>query len=387
MALEEVSFINTNGEEINLSNIVNQMINYYNDKLAVGETRITDFSEGSEIRNLLEAFAIGIYALLEEQSEATKIAFISSSYGIWLDKIGELPFINLPRIQGNYAHGSVTFTLATAQSSDTIIPEETVLTCSNLDLDFVTTQECIIPAGDLSSEATVECLTEGEDGNVSANSIDTIGSNLLNYELLSVTNNLALEEGTDEEDDEEYRTRLLENVQSDGFGTQGYYVNICESVNGVHDVLLVNATGYTKKVLVNGDTKPTPDTVLLEVLTKLSDTNNIVLGHSFTVDKPSYTTINLAITMNVLSTISTDDLTSTLTALFNGGSSVPQSEFDGLKINQTLSKNEIISALSIFDNISEVTSIKQNSVEITTLTPDTNAVLKLGTVTFTQNEV
>ena len=33
MALEEVSFYNTNGEEINISNIVNQMINYYSLKL------------------------------------------------------------------------------------------------------------------------------------------------------------------------------------------------------------------------------------------------------------------------------------------------------------------------------------------------------------------
>ena len=66
ISLNEVSFYNTNGDEISLSNIVNQMINYYNMKHEVGETVITDFNEGSEIRNLLEAFAIGIYALLEE---------------------------------------------------------------------------------------------------------------------------------------------------------------------------------------------------------------------------------------------------------------------------------------------------------------------------------
>ena len=71
MALNEVSFYNTNGDEINLTNIVNQMINYYQLKLEVGETAVTDFNEGSEIRNLLEGFAVGIYALLEEQHEAT----------------------------------------------------------------------------------------------------------------------------------------------------------------------------------------------------------------------------------------------------------------------------------------------------------------------------
>ena len=55
MALEEVSFYNTNGDEINLTNLVDQMINFYELKSEVGETRLTDFNEGSEIRNLLEA--------------------------------------------------------------------------------------------------------------------------------------------------------------------------------------------------------------------------------------------------------------------------------------------------------------------------------------------
>lgn len=387
MALEEVSFYNTNGDEINLSNIVNQMINYYDLKLEVGETRITDFNEGSEIRNLLEAFAVGIYALLDEQHEATRIAFISSSYGSWLDKIGELPFINLPRIQGAYAHGVVTFTLASSVMADTVIPEETVLACSDTGLEFVTTQECTISSGDTTGNCTVECLTIGEDGNVLANSIDTIYSTTLNTDLISVNNGSALEEGADDEDDEDYRTRLLESVRADGFGTLGYYETLCNNINGVHDTLFVSETGYTKKALINGDSKPTPDTVLANVLTALTNPDNIVLGHKFTVNKPTYTTVNLDITMNVVNTISTDTLNANLTAFFNGGTSVTQAEYDGLNINQTVNREDILNVFGIFDDITEVTSIKQSNTEITTLTPASNGVLKLGTVNYTQNEV
>ena len=387
MALEEVAFTNTNGEEITLSNLVNQMIDFYNLKLEVGETRITDFTEGSEIRNLLEAFAVGIYALLEEQSEATKIAFISTSYGIWLDKIGELPFINLPRIQGNASEGTVTFILGASQGSDFIIPEETIVACSDTGIDFVTTSECVIEAGELSANVSAECLTEGEDGNVLAGSIDTIVSDTLNVELLSVTNSLAFEDGADEEDDEDYRERLLANVRADGFGTQGWYVNLCESVEGVHDVLLVEDANYTRKVLVNGDMKPTDDSILLDVLTKLTDLDNIVLNHRFTVDVPAYTEVNLDITMDVVTEISETDLTSTLQALFNGGSSITQAEWDGLKINDAITRDDIISALTVFDDISEVTSIKQNNTEITTITPSSNGVLQLVSVEYTQNEV
>ena len=47
MALEEVTFINMVGDEVNLTNLVSQMIDFYNQKLEVGETKITDFNEGS----------------------------------------------------------------------------------------------------------------------------------------------------------------------------------------------------------------------------------------------------------------------------------------------------------------------------------------------------
>lgn len=393
MALEEVSFYNTNGEEINISNIVNQMINYYSLKLEVGETKLTDFNEGSEIRNLLEAFAVGIYALLEEQHEATKIAFISTSYGGWLDKIGELPFINLPRINASYSQGSVTFTLATTQITDYVIPADTILACSSNGLEFVTTTDCTINAGDLTGTASVECLTTGSDGNVSAQSIDTVSGEFVDTELVSVSNGSACDGGADEEDDELYRKRLLANVNADGFGTKGYYDNLCESIDGVHDVLMISASGYTGKYLVNGDVKPTPDTILLDVLTALTDPSKKVLGHSFTVDKPTYTTVgtnsnNFTIAMNVVSEMTSTELNKIMTCLFNGGQYASM-DYTGLNINESLSKETIVNTLEAFDNIVEVTSVKVGSDEVTTLEPDSNSVLKLDTtyLTFTQTEV
>ena len=387
MAIEEITMYNTNGEEISISNLVNQMINYYNLKLEVGETRVTDFREGSEIRNLLEAFAVGIYALLEEQHEATRVAFISTSYGEYLDRLGELPFINLPRITGNYAEGTVIFTLSEAQSSDYTISADTLLACSETGLEFVTTTDCLIVVGETSGEASVECLSMGSDGNVASNTIDTVSSEFVDINLVSVRNPSKLENGTDYEDDEEYRERLLANVQADGFGTIGYYQNLCESVKGVHDVLLIDDANYTKKVLVNADNKPTTNAILLEVLSNLTDASKKVLNHTFTVDVPSYTTVNLNISPNVVNTMSTTDLQTIIQAVFDGGS-VFQMDFDGLNINSTLSRQDIISALeTAFADIVEVTSITSNNTEIETLTPSSNGVLQLGTVEFTQTEV
>ena len=387
MALNEVSFYNTNGDEISLSNIVNQMINYYNMKHEVGETVITDFNEGSEIRNLLEAFAIGIYALLEEQHEATKIAFISTSEGVFLDRLGELPFIDLPRITGSVAGGSVTFTLAEAQSDDVVIPAETFIRNED-EISFYTLSDCVISSGDLTGSVLVEAISPGVDGNAPAGTVTIFEDEDIDTSLVSVTNGEAFVGGSDWEDDDEYRQRLLDNVQADGFGTVGWYRSLCEDVDGVHDVKFVSDATYTRKCLVNGIVKPTPNAVLLDVLTELSDLDNLVLGHRFIVDKPSYTSVDLDISLDVVSEVDEDDLLNVLSRLFNGGNAVTLASFKGLNIGESLRRGIIEGALSVFEVVVGVTSITCDGVEVDVLEPDTvNSVLQLGTVSWTQNEV
>ena len=385
MALNEISFYNTNGDEISLSNIVNQMINYYNMKHEVGETVITDFNEGSEIRNLLEAFAIGIYALLEEQHEATKIAFISTSEGVFLDRLGELPFIDLPRITGSVAGGSVTFTLAEAQSDDVVIPAETFIRNED-EISFYTLSDCVISSGDLTGSVLVEAISPGVDGNAPAGTVTIFEDEDIDTSLVSVTNAEAFRGGSDWEDDDEYRERLLDNVQADGFGTVGWYRSLCEDVDGVHDVKFVSDATYTRKCLVNGIVKQTPNAVLLDVLTELSDLDNLVLGHRFIVDKPSYTSVDLDISLDVANEMDTDILDDCLGA-FIDGTSFDRMEYTGLRIGEDFNALMVKSALAIFPDIVDVTSVESDGVEVETVSPGVNGVIQLGTVSWTQNEV
>lgn len=378
MALEEISFYTVTGEEINITNLVNQMVDYYHQKLEVGETAVTDFNQGSEIRNLLEAFAVGIYALLEQDTEYMKKPFISLSSDEWLDRIGENPFINLPRISGEYATGTVQFTLKEVQTSDFIIPANTIVTDSVTGLDFNTVSECIINVDELSGEVEVECLTEGVDGNSKSGDINIISdvNTDFNIDLLTVTNLNAFETGVDYETDEDYRARLLANVRADGFGSIGYYKNLAENVTGVHDVLLVDDPNYTKKVLVNGYKKPVEDEVLLNVLAEFIDLNNCVLNHKFTVDKVSYTDVDLNLIVTVTHELDTDMLISCLNAYVNG-TNFDRMSYDGLFINQEFSLNDVENALSVFDGFVSVTGFDG-------ATPDTNNVIKLGSINITQ---
>lgn len=386
MALEEISFYNTNGDEINLTNLVDQMINFYELKAEVGETRLTDFNEGSEIRNLLEAFAILGYAIMEEQSEATRIAFISTSEDTWLDRIGELPFINLERNGGQPSTGSVTFTLETALSEDYTIPSETMLLSSETGLSFETDGDVVIFAGELTGTGIANCLTDGADGNVGVGSIDTIDDDSVDTEIVSVTNEYPFELGVDYEDDDTYRERLLANVRADGFGSVGYYNRIGEAVDGVHDVKLVSDENYTRKVLVNGKVKPTPDSVLLDVLEVYSSLENLVLGHSFTVDKPTYDEIELEVTLSVTTAVDTTLLTNNLIAFFDG-TGFDRMDYAGVRIDEELSRDKLVSAFNVFPEVVSVDSITVDDSEVTTLTPSPDGVLQLASVNFTQNEV
>ena len=388
MAVDDVSFYNINGEEVSRSILVQQMINFYQSKLQIGDTRITDFNEGSEIRNLLESFAVDLYTLMEEVDDVSRICFVETAEGEWLDKHGANPLINLPRETGEMSKGTVTFSIAEATTSEVVVPIDTILVSEETGLQFSTLADAIIPVGETSVTALAECLTVGVDGNAESSTVTLFEDDFNLYNGLTVTNTEAFAGGIDYEEDDEYRERLLAYLRKDDFGSVGYYESLCNNVDGVHDVLLVDDDNetYTKIILVNGDTKPTPNTVLADVLEVVSDVNNIVLGHSFNVDKPTYVTKNLTVNLSVSVEVDEDDLEELLQAIFDGGEAISGAMFDGLMIGETLTKTTLYESFDLIEAVESV-QIKIGDTEIGDLTVDDDEVLKLGTVTFNQTVV
>ena len=356
MPVEEVTFYDINGEEVNLTNLVNQMIDLYEQKLELGETKLTDFNEGSEIRNILHGFAVLMFNYLEDINEAGKLPFISTSYGAYLDKIGENPFIALDRETGSVSEGEATFTLAEVQETDVTIPAGTLLTDVN-ELDYVTEHDAVITAGETSTIVVVSCLTEGYDGNIQVGELTTISDPEIDTDLVSVTNNVAFINGATDEDDEEYRIRLLEYVQTEGFGSLPYYGMIACDVPGVHDVKFVDETGYTRKILVNGYQRPTPNSVLAEVLALFSDVSNKILDHNFNISAPTVEGFALTFDLDVTSEYDEDFLKEFITTVVIGGS-FEQMVFPGLNIGENLTRDMLVNSLLLLGNISDITSIR-----------------------------
>lgn len=385
-AVDDVSFYNIFGEEVSRLGLVQQMVDYYSQKLEVGETKVTDFNEGSEIRNLLEAFAVDIYGLLEDQYELSKIAFITTAYGEWLDLHGENPLLATPRNQGQEATGILTFSIPEVSTGDYVIPEGT-LVGNEEGLEFVTDMEAYIVAGDTSVDVPATCLTIGADGNVKANTITIIDDSYIDSSI-TVTNNNVFINGEDYEDDDTYRDRLLNTLQNATFGSLPYYISLAESIDGVHDVLFVDDANYTKKIFVNGNNKPVEDTVLVNVLTEFSDTPNIVAGHSFMVAPVNYHDVDLTVNLNVETLLDEDIINEVMNCFFNGGTTSEYFEYAGFDIGESLNRRELYFALELMDWVVDVMVIDNaTGEEVTTITPNGNAVLRLVNCDINQTEV
>ena len=141
---------------------------------------------------------------------------------------------------------------------------------------------------------------------------------------------------------------------------------------------------YTKKILVNGNTKPTPDTVLLDVLAVFSNLDNTVINHRFTVDKPTFDTFDLDVTINTNRELSETTLTNFLLDYFNGGSHIEGLTFKGLNISQGVTESELNNIFSIFEDIQSAT-FEIDGTTVTEIPCTENHALILDEVTITQN--
>ena len=158
-------------------------------------------------------------------------------------------------------------------------------------------------------------------------------------------------------------------------------------IDGVHDVKLVDATGYTKKALINGYTKPVSDTILLRALNYLTDTEKITLGHHFTVDKPTYIDLDLTVNLDVTEEYPEEELTNILETFINGGSSDYILEFEGYNIGQSVTPSELVEMFKLLDQVVSVTVLTGDGDPFTGLTIGSGEVVELGSVSFVQTVV
>lgn len=385
MAQIDNGYYDVIGSYIDRKFLLQVMIDYYNDKYP--DAQITDFNEGSQIRNLLETFSTDIYHLEFQENSLLRQAFLTTATGYYLDLFGEE--YGIKRNTALQAQGVVTFSISSPVTYAITIPQNTRITNTETGLFYDTWTSVEIPVGTTSITCPVRSLITGEKTNIPAGSSFVFyNENLLSE--VSISNSDDFTGGRDAESDEDYRERLLEAKTSDGFGSREYYVKLGR-VSGVHDIFLADSASYTAKVIVNGysDTSITDDLLAL-VTAQYNNEKNIIYNHSFEVAKATFTIVPLEITIDVSSEIQDSTLETIIGKYFTGGilnANNQQFNFKGCSVNSAVTRTELMNMIESIDGVIQITDITSDSEEFTKLEPATNKVLRVGRISITQNVV
>jgi uncharacterized phage protein gp47/JayE len=206
----------------------------------------TDTREGSAwwihtIGGIREAARLYDYA----GTEVVAAAFPQWSWGEKLDDHGELR--GTDRLAATAATGTVTLT----GTADAVIPIGTVVGVEPSEPgaeapEFQTTEEVTLTGG--SEDVDVEAVEAGTEGNVAAGAITVVVT--ANEDLDSVTNAAATEGGTDTENDEAFRARILESYVGAAVANQVYYRRLALNQDGIGRATVINAWDGPGTVLI-----------------------------------------------------------------------------------------------------------------------------------------
>lgn len=163
---------------------------------------------GCDLAVRLWATAAQLQALEIQADWALDQSFPQTAQGQYLDYQGQMR--GLVRLPATKSVGTLRFSVETAPVSDITIPEGTV--CMTADeVRFQTTEAVVLAEGTLSTDAPAEALEGGSQGNAAPGVIAILTACPL--AVTGCTNPAAFSGGSDEEDDETFRSRILESYQ------------------------------------------------------------------------------------------------------------------------------------------------------------------------------
>lgn len=164
--------------------------------------------EGCDLAVRLWAAAAQLQALDIQADWVLDQSFPQTAQGVYLDYQGELR--GLTRLPAAKAAGTLRFSVETAPVSALTIPAGTVCMTED-EVRFQTTAAAVLEAGTLSADAPAEALEGGANGNAAAGAIRLLTACPL--AITGCTNPAAFSGGSDAEDDETFRQRIMESYQ------------------------------------------------------------------------------------------------------------------------------------------------------------------------------
>lgn len=194
--------------------------------------KINYWGSMSVVRTISEAFAMQIRKMEQDLDNLSERLYIDTATGEDLDKliVDRLPAGRLP---GTTASGTVIFSRVDPAPYDITIPAGTIVAAvqNNEVLRYQVTEDAVIHSDETSTAANIVAEDVGSKYNVTAYAITSIITPVMG--VSSVTNNLPITGGTDEESDDELRKRYIYTIEIPGKATMGMleaHLNDLESV-------------------------------------------------------------------------------------------------------------------------------------------------------------
>ena len=164
---------------------------------AYAQRRGSQLEQDCDLAVRLWAAAAQIQALEAQAEWVLGQSFPQTATGVYLDRHAAMR--NMTRQAAGKAVGSLTFTLANAQTGAVNIPAGTV--CMTEDaVRFQTVEDAAIPAGEISVTAAAEAVESGSSGNVGAGAVCVLTA--CPVAVRAVTNAEAFAGGISEESDD-----------------------------------------------------------------------------------------------------------------------------------------------------------------------------------------
>lgn len=182
-----------------------------------------------ELAVRMYALAAQVYGLYAENEWTRRQCFPQTATGEELEKHGTLRGVS--RRPAGRAQGTLRFSVGEAAAQALTIPQGTVCMTAGL-VSFETTQEGVLPAGELSVDVPAQAVEPGDGGNVSAGTVRTMA--VAPVGIAACTNPAPFTGGRAAEEDEELRQRILATYQRLPNGTnRAYYEQEALAVEGV----------------------------------------------------------------------------------------------------------------------------------------------------------
>ena len=294
MVEEDIEFITFDGDSITKSDYRDEIINKYISANLDGMTKITDFTIGSEAYHLADVMASFILEHREMIDTNYRMSMIHTAEGEFLDNFGDMAGVH--RIASSGSVGTVTFTrLGTDISQSIVIADGTQVSTEDA-ISFIVDndgEDLVLESGVNTITANVICEQEGAYTNVLANTIVLVMGDL--GSLVSVANESAMTGGTDIEEDDDYRARILLSPYEVPAGSLKWYENTSltashydeeeeKEVFSVHDVIVEKGeTLLDADILITFHPVKWDSTVVREDINQYNQSNDYEDPNTFTM--------------------------------------------------------------------------------------------------------